>query len=405
MCRVDPSLPVRRGKSVAELMESYGNRKDIGLSILWTIAQAGVDSPYLLKIVSNYLLPYYGFKHYKQFVLAALSTLSSCSTMAVEYLIEGDEFEEFFEAAFDPKKKRDLEKIYPRVKELVFKGLKGQGCSIFLKFLEKASDKDFMPLSAYGTEVFKILLGCIENDPACIDTWRENLAKYPKESAAFLSYLSRVPETMKCGSRLETKLIQSDEFAVSAVKNPELLRCAKKVQAGLERVALSKRKLFSWKLAIFVIFILIGVLFWLDVTENGKGSFEKSNTGNFLDKYGVLHEAVVVWNSVTGMLKYIQEYMTVLFRSIYEGLQPMLQGLAAKIQEYIPQLSEYIKIIANFVTSAATKFVEFLQTNVFVGPLSPENLRKLTKDALSFIWTNIVYGMEKLYSIVEKYVS
>lgn len=90
-------------------------------------------------------------------------------------------------------------------------------------------------------------------------------------------------------------------------------------------MALSKRKLFSWKLAIFVIFILIGVLFWLDVTENGKGSFEskfqvlvtytryqilciivnflESNTGNFLDKYGVLHEAVVVWNSVTGMLK------------------------------------------------------------------------------------------------------
>lgn len=52
-----------------------------------------------------------------------------------------------------------------------------------------------MPLSAYGTEVFKILLGCIENDPACIDTWRENLAKYPKESAAFLSYLCKINNT------------------------------------------------------------------------------------------------------------------------------------------------------------------------------------------------------------------
>lgn len=94
--------------------------------------------------------------------------------------------------------------------------------------MEKAGDKDFSPLSPYGKEVFNILLGCIENDPACIDTWRDNLSTFPKESAAFFSYLSKVPESMKlCGDRLETKLIQSDEFAVAAVKNPELLRTAK----------------------------------------------------------------------------------------------------------------------------------------------------------------------------------
>jgi hypothetical protein len=117
LCRLDPSLPIRRAKSFWELMESYGNRKEIGLCVLWAIAQAGVDSPYVLKIATQFLLPYYGFKNYKQFVLAALSTVTTTSSMApVEHLIEGDEFEEFFEASFDPKKKRDLEKIYPRVK-------------------------------------------------------------------------------------------------------------------------------------------------------------------------------------------------------------------------------------------------------------------------------------------------
>jgi hypothetical protein len=105
--------------------------------------------------------------------------------------------------------------------------LKGQGAHIFLKFIEKASDKDFSPHSPYGKEVFEILLGCIENDSNCIDIWRGNLSNFPKESAAFLSYLSKVPEDVKCGSRLESKLIQSDEFAVAAVKNPELLRSAK----------------------------------------------------------------------------------------------------------------------------------------------------------------------------------
>lgn len=88
----------------------------MGLCVLWTTAQAGVGSPYVLNIASQNLLPYYGFKHYKQFVLAALGTLADSANMAVENLIDADEFEEFFEAAFDPKKRRELEKIYPRIK-------------------------------------------------------------------------------------------------------------------------------------------------------------------------------------------------------------------------------------------------------------------------------------------------
>lgn len=141
----------------------------------------------------------------------------------VDLLIEEEEFEDFFEAAYDPKKKHDLEKIYPRVKvwvvnnnncgfeglnrslfvsfvqELVFKGLKGQGRPIFLKFIEKVGNSDFMPLSAKGQETFSILLGCIENDSNCFDTWRDNLAKYPRESAAFLSYLCKIRKIKKFG--------------------------------------------------------------------------------------------------------------------------------------------------------------------------------------------------------------
>jgi hypothetical protein len=117
MVRLDPSLPSRRHRSFHELMESYGNRREVGQSILWVVAQAGLEeSPYVLKIASEFLLPYYGFRHYKQFVLAALESTTSSANMAVENLIEIDEFDEFFQAAFDPKKKRDFEKIYPRVK-------------------------------------------------------------------------------------------------------------------------------------------------------------------------------------------------------------------------------------------------------------------------------------------------
>lgn len=97
-------------------MESYGNRKEIGSCILWVAAQAGVDSPMILKIACHHLLPYYGFKHYKQLVLSSLSTLTASANMAIDNLIEADEFEEFFETTFDQKKGRELQKFYPRIR-------------------------------------------------------------------------------------------------------------------------------------------------------------------------------------------------------------------------------------------------------------------------------------------------
>lgn len=116
MCRMDPSLPIRRYKSFSEIMESYGNRKEIGQSILWVAAQAGIESPYVLKIAVHHLLPYYGFKHYKQLVVSNISALSQSANMAIDNLIEADEFDEFFETAFDQKKGRDLQKFYPRIR-------------------------------------------------------------------------------------------------------------------------------------------------------------------------------------------------------------------------------------------------------------------------------------------------
>jgi len=117
MCELDPSLPVRRSRSVTELMESYGNKKEIGLSILWVIAQAAMHSPNELKITTAYLLPFYHFKNYKSFISSVFSSLSTRAVdMATSSTVEPEEFDEFFETAFDPKKRRDLEKFYVRVK-------------------------------------------------------------------------------------------------------------------------------------------------------------------------------------------------------------------------------------------------------------------------------------------------
>jgi hypothetical protein len=150
--------------------------------------------------------------------------------------------------------------------------------------------------------------------------------------------------------------------------------------------------------------LIVGLL-WLDVSENGRGSFEKSNTGKFLEKYGVLDETQMAVTAVTGFLKYAYDYSSVLFRSINEGLQPVLQTLGEQVQIYIPQISYYAKLAGTYMSDAFQFVLTFAQQNIFVGVLSPENLRKLTKEWLSIIWTNIILGMEKVYEIIGRYIS
>lgn len=90
---------------------------------------------------------------------------------------------------------------------------------------------------------------------SAVDQWRTDIAQYPKETAALLHYLcmseiqqfpiqghviyvvifihyycfvlAKNADKVTFGKRLDTKFIQTDEFAVAAVKTPELLRTAK----------------------------------------------------------------------------------------------------------------------------------------------------------------------------------
>jgi len=116
MCKIDPDLGDRRSKTLFELMESYGNRKDVGTPLLWVAAQASLYSDNVLKILTEHILPYYNFKHYKSFVLSVLSAVGDAPVMASDNVIDAPDFEAFFELSFDPKKRREFEDFYPKIR-------------------------------------------------------------------------------------------------------------------------------------------------------------------------------------------------------------------------------------------------------------------------------------------------
>lgn len=406
MCRLDPDLPLRRAKTISELMESYGNKKEVGLCILWVAAHAALYSENVLKIVVKQLLPYYNFKHYKTFVLSVLNTLSWAASMGGDNLVDPDEFEEFFEASFDPKKRRDFEKFYPRIKELTLRNIRGNGSKLFSKFLTKLGDKEFSSVSHHGRETLDILTGCLEKDTTCMEKWKEQLHKYPKESVILLNFLAKNPESISSYAlRLETKFIQSDEFARAAVKTPELIRVVKKLQVAFKKVEeTKKRKRFSWRgLCGFLLLMMIGLL-WLDVTENGKGVFAKSNSGKLLQKYGLLDEAQLFIDTSAKLLRTGFDYLSQLFRIISERVRPLLQSIGEQIEAYIPQLYSYYKLVASYFVESLSLILTFLKEKVFVGVLSPENMRKIAKESLAFLWANILFAGQKIIELVERYI-
>lgn len=388
--RIDPDVMLRRAKSYSDLMESYENKKEIGVACLWVSAQACLLSPFVLRIVLNQLLPYYNFKHYKNFIVSVLDTLA-VADMAGDIVVETDEFEDFFEASFDPKKKRDFEKFYPRIKQLTLKTLSGRGSELFTNFLSRVGEKDFSPLSPYGHETFDILHGCLDNDPSVIAYWSEIVSRLPRESAALLNYLSKHVANVKCHKLLESQFIQTDEFAAAAVKAPELIRAAKKLQVGFQRIEASRRRLFSWKMATYLLLLSIIGLIWLDTAENGKGSFSKSNVGKFLESYGLLDEAVFVGEATTKLAKTGYSKVAPIFRNIYEGIYPVLQTIEKQVDIYIPEVVQF----SSSISKQAVAYFNYVTEKVFVGSLSPENLRKLTKEVLTVIWSNLYFVMQK----------
>lgn len=52
------------------------------------------------------------------------------------------------------------------------------------------------------------------------------------------------------------------------------------MQVGVQKAEAARRR-FSWKMGTSLLITLIVGLLWLDITENGKGSFE-SKSGHFI---------------------------------------------------------------------------------------------------------------------------
>jgi len=90
------------------------------------------------------------------------------------------------------------------------------------------------------------------------------------------------------------------------------------------------------------------------------------------------------------------EYVGPFLSNVYEGIRPVLQAVDKQLQIYIPQVVTFMGVLSEKTVA----YFNFLTEKVFVGSLSPENLRKITKEVLSVVWTNLYMLAMKLLELV-----
>uniref|UniRef100_A0A1B6KGB0 Transmembrane protein 214 n=1 Tax=Graphocephala atropunctata TaxID=36148 RepID=A0A1B6KGB0_9HEMI len=422
-----PSVAVSNVAKSATLRHSYQNRPAIGCSIMWALGQAGFkDISVGLQVWQGIMFPVYELRNYAQFVcdymkhlLARHSTSKGVTTQ--QYL-------DILDSVFASKSAANHElKAHVRTLQALVCNVQTDKRlhNVFEPLLSRLSASN---PAALKDELLHFLTECLAQDSQCYSTWRVLYTKYLPQSALLLRQLQA--EWGKNGQRFPPKVLKetlktfkvtNDDMTKQKQKTEGLQECSRLCEALLSKMDGGKKS-FPWKLLGFLFLLAAAGVVAFDVHKHQ--GFESSKTGVFLKDVGVLkygEQALVrVQESAKQAYKWSEQnvpvytakcrevlgpYFTMLVdllsatavqlvaggRSVVAYCQPLVQQWVA---QYGPGLTEAVSLWSASVWqygitigTLALKYLSiasvWLRENVFVGQLSPENLQRVTLEALN----------------------
>uniref|UniRef100_A0A1S4H254 Transmembrane protein 214 n=2 Tax=Anopheles gambiae TaxID=7165 RepID=A0A1S4H254_ANOGA len=426
-----PSACVNNLARNAILRNSYQNRHNIGLSLLWALGQGGYnDLDVGLKVWQDIMVPVMELKNYNRFTSDYVVRILRLHR-AHRLTLGGSEFLTILSSlTTQPKACRELDEAAQLlVERYVFSAPKAS--ATFTMLFKNVSFITRPEMIYYGLAL------CLLEDPESAAVWLGLYRSNVETSLAILSYLNTSSQK-NC-----SKLLGEDHFIrfLSDVEklNEELQQSKKKIE-GLESVTSilkevqgkSKKKqsskvnskssssvtsvLCSFLLATFLLFGVTGALIGYDTYRAG-GKFEASFTGQTLKQAGLLPAVQDAWTCTmkysargykwaeTNVPVYYQatskalgpyvefsiDFGKVLWNGTKKGFANMkllaeqkLPVVADFIEQYAPGLPKKIgdascafcDTVSTFASNAYKHTFEFFKTQVFVGKLSMESLGK-----------------------------
>ncbi|KAJ3646437.1 hypothetical protein Zmor_024025 [Zophobas morio] len=418
-----PSLVVANLGKHCILRTSYQNRPNIGLSVLWAVGQVGISNFEAgLKVFQELMLPLIELKNYSRFVVQYLLDLISCNN---DFTLSRDQFFFILELIFSNKKnfpndlKQSLVDTIPNLKSCLFSGNKKEAfknsLEIYLKKLA-ASESD-----ACQQCLCDVIVEGFTTDPSSIEHWGKAFVKNTTASAILLQYVDRNWNTIS--DQLNKKIFievlkqvsaTNSDFVVKKKKDDGLIETIRIAKKLLEKMTEKKKSRSSFKFLFILICLTVGSFIYLDVKQ--KGSWQKSNTNRILKQYGVCEYVHVIQDKFHHGLLLIDQQIednfptqrqTVIefstpyvdlsrnlgrvfyniILNINEVVQEKYPVVLQSIESYAPGFVEHSQNAVRSAWSSSifyfNKSVDYLQKEVFVGQLSPENMQKVVIEAFN----------------------
>ncbi|XP_054283254.1 transmembrane protein 214-A-like [Macrosteles quadrilineatus] len=302
---------------------------------------------------------------------------------------------------------------------------------------ESTLNYNLSPLFSLGfsCQLVRYLCHCLATDTQSWSEWRRVYTKLQPQSAILLRRLNADWESVSSQlplknlkETLRTFKVTNDDLHKSKQRNEGLQECSRLCVALLEKISGSKKS-FPWKTIVFVVFLAVaGAVAFDSKVHNG---FKASKTGVFLKDIGALKygeqafdriKEVSIqgyrWSEVNVPLytakarELLGPYVSVAVDAVTSlSLQVMAAARAAVqycvdkkpvveqwVNQYAPGLAQTVtvwahncwELIKHYGLQAGTlalKYLsvsaEWLKENVFVGKFSPENLQRVTLEALN----------------------
>merc|ERR1719270_1419386 len=359
----NPSLVTANIQRYIELRNSYQNRPNIGLALLWSVGQAGAKSLHSgMKVWLEIMLPVMTMKHYSKFVVNYIIELRQIhkiteATKMNKPVVDLQNFITIQDAVFivsnqiNKEYARNLKQHYPALRAICV-----AGCSNHEMFPELLPRLSTVTMPDQMLDTLELLSQCLVSTQAAIVHWHKLYTSNLAQSAQLIQYLDT--NWTKYKSRLDVPefhdTLEAFQDYNSSVINKEGLDLAttgcNSLSSKFRRATMSW---FPWKTLSLLLLVSTAAIINADIQKHG-GKLNGSSVGQFLQDIGqydrvlVLSQAVVDNYNVgkkwadTNVPQYLEKakpYYLIAQEKTSEALVKIRaahEALMVKLEEYVP---------------------------------------------------------------------
>jgi len=308
LAETNPTLVTAHISRYIELRNSYQNRPNVGLSILWSTGQAGNKSLHSgIKVWMEIMLPLITMKHYSKFVVDYLQVLLSThnitpNTMMNKPVMDISNFLTVQDTVFilstqiNKEHAKSLRQLYPALRNIAVAGCKNH--ELFPELLRRLGNLS-MPDQLLDT--LELLSLCLTASPAAMVHWHNSYTSHLPQSGQLLQYLDT--NWGKYKSALDVpefhETIEAFEDYNQSVMNKEGLALASDGCVAISaKMSNPGASWFPWKTMSLILMIATTAIINIDCQKHG--GFPKSNIGVFLRDVGQYDRVMNGYLSISG---------------------------------------------------------------------------------------------------------